>query len=150
MTEGRYEILNDLGLVAVVLLALTVCNYLVCTINDGEGTVKKIYCSFAYCLTPYITFIPLVFVMSHVLTANEQFLISFTYALIYGWTATIFFLAVKEINNYLGKETFKVLFLTLFTVLILALLVFIIYVLWSQVFEFVAAIARDAVYRIGL
>ena len=147
--EGRYEIVNDIGLVVITLLALTACNYLVCTINDGEGTIKKLYCAFTYCLTPYITFIPLIFVMSHILTDNEQFLIDFTYLLIYGWTAVLFFLAVKEINNYMSKETFKVLFLTLFTILILALLLFIIYVLWSQVFEFVAAIAREVVYRIG-
>jgi peptidoglycan biosynthesis protein MviN/MurJ (putative lipid II flippase) len=136
--------------VVLVLFALTACNYLVCTINDGEGTVKKLYCAFAYCLTPYITFIPLVFVMSHVLTSNEQFLITFTYALIYGWTAVLFFLAVKEINNYAGKETVKVLLLTLFTILIMALLIFIIYVLWSQVFEFINAIAREVVYRVGI
>jgi len=147
--EGRYEIFTDIGMVVIVLIALTACNYLVCTINDGEGTVKKIYCSFTYCLTPYITFIPVVFVLSHVLTYNEQFLITFMYCLIYAWTAVLFVLAVKEVNNYTAKETFKVLCLTAFTILIMALLIFIIYVLWAQVFEFIIAIGGEVVYRIG-
>ena len=40
-------------------------------------------------------------------------------------------------------------FLTAFTVVILALVVFIIYVLWAQVFEFISALFGEAVYRIG-
>jgi hypothetical protein len=147
--EGRYEILMDIGAVVVVLGAVTACNYLVCTINEGEGTVKKIYCSFTYCLTPYITLIPFVFALSHVLTLNEQFLFSFAYVFLYGWTAVLFVLAVKEVNNYTGKETFKILCLTVFTILIMALLVFIIYILWAQVFEFISAIIGEVVYRIG-
>ena len=147
--EGRYEILTDIGTVVIVLLALTACNYLVCTINDGEGTVKKIYCSFAYCLTPYITFMPIIFVLSHIVTLNEQFLVDFTYYLTFGWMIVLFVLAVKEVNNYTVQETFKVLCLTAFTILIMALLIFILYVLWAQVFEFIFAIGGEVVYRIG-
>jgi len=148
--EGRYELFTDIGLVVIVLFAMTACNYLVCTINEGEGTIKKLYCTFAYCLTPYITIMPIVFVLSHVLTLNEQFLITFAFVLVYGWMGTIFVLGVKEVNNYTVKETSKVLLLTAFTILILVLLVFIIYILWSQVFEFISAIVREVVYRIGL
>ena len=147
--EGRYEILTDIGMVVVVLAALTACNYLVCTINDGEGTVKKIFCSFTYCLTPYVTLIPVVFALSHIVTNNEQFLVNCTYYLIFGWMAVLFVLAVKEVNNYTAQETFKVLCLTAFTILIMALLIFIIYVLWAQVFEFILAIGGEVVYRIG-
>lgn len=147
--EGRYELFTDIGAIVVVLAALTSCNYLVCTINEGEGTFKKIYCSFTYCLTPYLSIVPVIFVLSHVLTSNEQFLITFAYLIVYGWTAALFILAVNEINNYTVKETFKILLLTLFTILILTLLIFIIYVLWSQVFEFISSIAREAAYRVG-
>lgn len=147
--EGRYEIFSDIAMVVVALIAVTACNYLVCTINDGEGTLKKIYCSFTYVLTPYITFIPIIFVLSHIVTVNEQFLITFTYYLIFGWILTLLVLAIKEVNNYTVKETFKVICLTIFTILILALLIFIIYVLWAQVFEFILAIGGEVVYRIG-
>jgi hypothetical protein len=147
--EGQYDIFTDVMSVVLILLALTACNYLVCAIQDGEGTLKKIYCSFTYCLTPYITIMPAVFILSHVLTSNEQFLFTVAYLLIFGWTGAIFVLAVKEVNNYTVKETAKVLFLTVFTILILALLIFIIYVLWAQVFEFISAIVGEVVYRLG-
>lgn len=147
--EGRYEIFSDIGTILVVTIAITVCNYLVCTINEGEGTVKKIYTYFCYSLMPYIVFTPISFVLSHVLTDNEQFLITLVQVVTIGWLVVLVILAIKEVNNYTGKETFKVICLTIFTILILALLIFIIYVLWAQVFEFISSIFGEVVYRLG-
>ena len=117
--------------------------------RSGEGTAKKLYCMAAFSLTPYVTFIPFVFAMTHVLTKNENFLVSFGLIFIYVWMAVLLILGIKEVNNYTGKETVKVLFLTAFAALILVLLIFIIYVLWAQVFEFVSALIGEVVYRIG-
>ncbi len=147
--DGRYEILSDVGTVLVVAVALTACTYLMCTINDGEGTVKKIYTFFCYSLTPYIVLTPLVYLMSHVLTNNEVFLIEMLNIVIYGWVILLAVVGLKEVNNFKTSETAKVILLTAFTALILALLSFIVYVLWAQVFEFVSAIFGEAVYRLG-
>lgn len=147
--EGRYEIFSDIGIILVVAAALTACNYLVCTINEGEGTVKKIYTYFCYCLTPYVLLTPISFILSHVVTDNEQFLITLLQVVMIGWIIVLIILAIKEVNNYTGSETFKIICLTLFTILIMALLIFIIYVLWAQVFEFISAIVGEVVYRLG-
>ena len=58
-------------------------------------------------------------------------------------------LTLKEINNFAVGETAKALAITAFTVLILTLLVCIIYVLFSQVIDFVITVVREVVYRIG-
>lgn len=145
--EGRYEIFSDIGTILVVIVALTACNYLVCTINEGEGTIKKIYTYFCYSLLPYIALTPVIFILSHVVTSNEEFLITLVQVLMYTWILVLGVLGIKEVNNYTGKETFKIICLTLFTILIVALLIFIIYVLWAQVFEFVSAVFGEAVYR---
>ncbi len=147
--EGRYEIFSDIGMILIVTVTITVCNYLVCTINDGEGTVKKIYTYFTYSLTPYLFITPLIFILSHVVTSNEQFLITLAQVVMIGWIIVLGVLGIKEVNNYTAAETFKIICLTVFTILILALLIFIIYVLWAQVFEFISAIAGEVVYRIG-
>ncbi len=147
--EGRYEIFSDIGMILVVMIALTASTYLVCTINDGEGTVKKLYTFFCYSLMPYVVLMPLVYLLSHVFTANEAVLLNMLNILIYGWIVVIAFVGLKEVNNFKVNETVKVIFLTVFTVLILALLIFIIYVLWAQVFEFISAIAGEVVYRFG-
>ena len=131
------------------MAALTACNYLVCTINEGEGTVKKIYTYFCYSLMPYICLTPVIFVLSHVLTNNEQFLITLVQIVIVVWAAVLGILGIKEVNNYTPGETFKIICLTVFTILIMALLIFIVYVLWAQVFEFLSALVGEVVYRIG-
>ncbi len=147
--EGRYEIFSDIGIIVIVMFAITVCSYLVCTITEGEGTVKKIYTFTCYSLLPYILLIPVSFILSHVLTQNEQFLITLVELVMFGWVAVLFVLAFKEVNNYTGGETFKVICITIFTILIMALLIFVIYVLWAQVFEFISAVFGEVVYRLG-
>ncbi len=149
VNEGQYEIIQDAGTIVLVLLVVTACHYLVCTINDGEGTLKKIYCYLIYSFTPYITLSPVVLLLSYMVTNNEEFLITLTKFIMYGWVIILLILAIKEVNNYTAKETFKIICLTLFTILIMILLVFIIYVLWAQVFEFISAIVGEVVYRLG-
>jgi Yip1 domain./NHL repeat. len=147
--EGRYELVSDIGTIIVVIIGVTLCNYLVCTINEGEGTVKKIYTYFCYSLLPYIMLTPVSFVLSHILTNNEAFLITLVEVVMYGWIIVLMILAIKDVNNYTAQETFKIICLTIFTILIVALLIFIIYVLWAQVFEFISAIIGEVVYRLG-
>ena len=147
--DGRYEIFSDVGMVLAAAVGLVGCNYLVCTINEGEGTVKKIASYFCYSLTPYIILTPVIFLLSQVLTQNEQFLITLVQVLAYAWMAVILVLGIREVNNYTGKQTAKVIVLTLFTLLILALIIFILYVLWAQVFKFIGEIYGEVVYRVG-
>lgn len=147
--EGRYELVSDIGTIIIVIVGVTLCNYLVCTINEGEGTVKKIYTYFCYSLMPYIMLTPVSFILSHIVTNNEAFLITLVQVVMYGWVIVLMILAIKEVNNYTAQETFKIICLTIFTILIVALLIFIIYVLWAQVFEFISAIIGEVVYRLG-
>lgn len=147
--DGYYNVLSDIGTVLITFLLLTGCNYLICTINDGEGSFKQLYCGFVYCLTPYIIFQPFVFLLNHVLTINESFLISFPEKLITAWIVILIIITIKEINNITLKETVKVIAITFFAVLIALLVVFVLYLLWSQVFDFIQAISGEVVYRLG-
>lgn len=147
--EGSYDIISDIGMIVLALLLIVGCNYLMCTINDGEAKLKDIYYTAVYSLGPYIVFTPFIFALSHVVSQNEKFFISFGRLFMLVWCAVLVFISVKEINDYTVKETIKIILLTIFTILIVCLLAFIIYVLWSQVFDFLQQIPREAVYRIG-
>jgi len=147
--EGYYDVFSDIGMIVVVLVLVTGCNYLMCTINDGEGKLKHIYCSFVYSMAPYIMLMPVVFAISHVVTFNETFFVEFAYVFMFVWIAVLVFLSIKEINNYSAKETFKIIGLTIFTILIAVLLAFIIYVLWQQVFDFIKSLFGEVVYKLG-
>lgn len=147
--EGNYDIIKDIGMIVVILVLVVGCNYLMCTINDGEGKLKHIYCSFIYSMAPYVVITPIIFVLSHVVTDNEVFFVEFAQYLMIVWAAVLVFISIMEINNYTVKETIKIICLTLFTILIVCLLVFILFVLWSQVFDFVQSVFGEVVYRIG-
>lgn len=147
--EGSYDIVSDIGLLIIAFVLVTGCNYLICTINEGEGKLKHIYSSFVYSFAPYIVLMPVIFLLSHVVTYNEVFFVEFATIFMYVWILILMFLSIKEINDYSVKDTVKIIGLTLFTILIAVLLAFIIYVLWSQVFEFLQAIVGEVVYRIG-
>lgn len=147
--EGRYDIITDIGTVLVIFIGLTLCNYLVVTINEGEAFLKELYCAYAYCLTPFVIIKPFVVILSNVLTYNEVFLISFANIIVLVWMVVLLLISVKEMNNFSVKETAKALALTAFTVLILSLLICIIYVLFSQVIDFISSVLREVVYRIG-
>lgn len=147
--EGRFDIVKDIGTIVVVLILVVGCNYLMCTINDGEGKLKHIYCSFIYSMGPYLVITPIIFILSHIVTNNELFFVTFANYFMIAWVAVLLFIAIMEINNYTVKETIKIICLTLFTILIVCLLVFIFYVLWSQVFDFIQSIVGEVVYRIG-
>ena len=147
--DGRYELVSDIGTIVVVMFGVTVCHYLVCTINDGEATMKKIYTYFCYSLRPYIIITPIIFVLSHITTANELFLITLAQVVMYTWIIVLMLLSMKEVNNYTAGQTVKVILLTAFTILIMSLLIFIIYVLWAQVFQFFGALFGEVAYRLG-
>lgn len=147
--EGRFDVVSDIGLLVIAFALVTGCNYLICTINDGEGKLKHIYSSFVYSFSPYIVLMPVLFLVSHVVTYNEVFFVEFGTLFMYVWIAVLMFVSIMEINSYNAKETIKIIGLTAFTILIAVLLAFIIYVLWSQVFDFIQSIVGEVVYKIG-
>lgn len=147
--DGHYDIVGDVGKVLLVFIILTSCNYLMCTINDGEARFKDLYCGYAYSLIPYVIFMPIVIILSNIVTYNEVFLVNFSTVFITVWIGILLFIALKELNDYSFKDTVKSIVLTLFTVLIVSLVAFILYVLFAQVFEFVIKISGEVAYRIG-
>lgn len=147
--DGRYDIATDVVSVLFVLLFLTACTYLICTINEGEGRFKEILCGYIYSLTPYMIILPIIYLVGLVVTANEIFIIEFANVIMFTWIAILIFLTIKEINNYSVKETFKVIGLTIFAAFIFALIAFVVYVLAAQVIDFIKSLYGEVVYRIG-
>lgn len=146
-SDGRYDIFGDVIKIVVVFVLCTICSYLVSTISDGEGTLKQLYSAYVYALAPYIVLKPIIILISNVVTLNEKFIVQFADFLMYSWIIVLLFMAIKEVNNYSVMETVKIIFLTVFCALITVLLLFILYVLISQVTDFIQSIYGEVVYR---
>lgn len=145
--DGTFDIFGDIMYVVCIFTLFTICSYLICTINDGEGSFKQLYTAYVYSLGPYILIKPIIILLSNGITYNEVFLVNFSNYILYTWVVILLFMTVKEINNYSVGETVKVIFITFFCVLIAILLLFILYVLILQVTDFVQSIYGEVVYR---
>lgn len=122
-------------------------NYLVSTISDGEGKFSQVFKGTVYAFAPYLIFKPVLVVASNVLTMNDAFVYSFSGLLIQAWTGILLFLMVKEIHNFTFGETVKNIFITLFCMVIMLLVLFIVYVLLDQVYDFVHSVIREGIIR---
>ena len=142
--DGRYEVGLDLAmLIGGIALFLIACN-LICSIRDGEGTFKQMYCSLAYALGPYVLLKPVSFALSFVLTYNEAFLITLINLVAIGLCLMLVVMMVKSLQNYTFRETFAALLLTLFTMLMLVIAMVIAAALVAQLWEFITAVWKEA------
>ncbi|MDD3958054.1 MAG: YIP1 family protein [Candidatus Izemoplasmatales bacterium] len=124
------------------------CNYLISTLSDGEGWLKDFYIGTIYAMSPLLFgMIPLM-LLSRVLTVNETIIYQIASSVLYGWTAILIFLSIKEIHNYEIKETFKNLLMTMFTMAIIVLIGFIIYAFGSQLWNFLVSWFKEAINRV--
>ena len=147
MPDGYFELLNDFIYVFGIFLLLTICCYLVCTITDGEAKFRDIFISAAYALVPMIVFLPIRLILTNVLTFNEEFFISLIDFVSYGWTALLIILMIMYQNDYSLGKTIKTIIITLFTVLVVVALGVVLYMLISQLVDFIASIYGEVVYR---
>ena len=145
--EGQYEVLNDALMFFAVWLLLVICCYLVCTSRDGEARFRDLFIGGAYVLAPMILFLPIRILLTNVLSYNEGFFITLIDVISYGWTGLLILLMIMYLNDYSFKRTLAIVILTLFTVLIVAALLFVIYVLITQLVNFISGIYGEVVYR---
>ncbi|MFW6257016.1 MAG: YIP1 family protein [Bacillota bacterium] len=123
-------------------------NYMVSAINEGEGHFSEVFQGTVYALAPYILFTPLLVLLSNGLIQDESFLYYFVDIIILAWSGMLLFFMVLGIHNYDVPTTLKNIFMTLFTMLIMALTVFILYVLFDQLFDFVISVYNEVMIRV--
>lgn len=132
---------------ALLLFLWNAANYLISTINDGEGRVRDVVIGSAYSLFPYALLALPIALVSNVLTNNEAFLYTFSLELMWFWVGIMLFVMVKEIHNYSFWETVRNILLTLFTMALFVLTGYILFVLFNQLYDFISAIFHEVGLR---
>jgi len=122
-------------------------NYLVATITNGEGFFKDVYVATAHALIPYIILTPILAIISNGLTYNEWIVYQLLDGLRYLWSGILIVLMIKEIHNYDVKALLKNIFLTMFTMVMLILIGFLLYVLTTQLWNYVESIIQEVILR---
>lgn len=144
---ARIPIGNEIVYMVLLIVIWNAANYLVSTISDGEGRLRAVIIGSAYSLFPYALFALPVALISNVLSLNEAFLFNFSMDIIFAWTGLMLFIMVKEIHNYSFFETVRNILITIFTMGLFVLTGYIMYVLFSQLFDFISAILQEVRLR---
>ena len=146
----QYIDVSDMDLNAIILgffsiLSLfIICNYLVASINDGEGTLGEMYKGVAYSLLPIMVSYLLATFLSHYFTYNEVFVLDLIVFSGMGWSGLLIFLSIQELHNYRIRESIKSLLMTFLFMLILAVLFAFIQIMGDQLIQFVTSLIKEA------
>lgn len=132
----------------IVLLLFMIGNYMVSSINEGEGTMKNIVITAAYSLIPYIIMGIATIALSYVLTQNEAFFVTLVWYIGVIWSAVLLVLSILNIHNYTLKQTVKNILLTIFFAIIALVMVAILYLVWDKVFDFISEVISEVTYRV--
>ncbi len=147
LENANANVVYELLILTIILVLWVVANYFVCLVNDGEGSFKNVYVSTAMSFTPLLIIAPFVIIISNVLTYQEAVFYNFPLVLTLIWVTIYFFFMIKEIHNYEVGETFKIIAVSMFTMLIMGIFLFIVYSLNTQIFTVSTEIVRELVER---
>lgn len=139
---------SKLSQVGIPFATWAVANYMVASINRGQGRFVDVIIGSAYALTPYIVFTVPLSIMSQGLTAGEGAIFYFFKTIIFLWTLFLFFVFVQEVHNYDIGETIVVILLSLFFMLAMWILIFIFAGLSVQLTDFIRQIYEEVRYRV--
>ena len=134
----------------ILFLPWVVGNWSLCTLFDGEGTMKNIFCVSAYALLPYLFSEVIIIIASNFLLRTEGGFISFFRYLGIVWSVVLMISAMKTVHQYSIPKTLLAMFFTVVAMAIILFLAVLLLTLFQQVFVFVYSIYTELMYRFSI
>ncbi len=132
----------------IIFTAWVIGNWSVCTLLDGEGTMKNICIYSAYALVPYIAQNFINTVLSHLLIRDEFVFMQAIEIIGVCWTALLLFSAVKSVHQYTFRKTVLAIILIMASIMIMFILLVLFLALIQQIYNFILTVYTEISYRV--
>ncbi len=130
------------GFFAIIIL-FVICNYLVTSINDGQGSLKQVYMLLAYATLPLIIALFGITAVSYFVTTNEAFFLSVGLVIGVTWTIILLYIGLQTVHNYTAGETIKSVLLTFLLIFVVVVVIMIVTIMWDQVWTFLSTLGEE-------
>lgn len=132
-----------LAIGAMIWVSWVVCHYLIGSIRQGQARFKDIFVGSAYSMFPVALMgLPLA-LLSNVMTLNEGAIYTFFDGVMIFYVIALFFWMIMTLQNYSVGETINSILLSLFSMVILWVIIFIVVGLSNETIEFIITIYRE-------
>ncbi len=131
----------------VLFFTWVIGNWALCTLFDGEGTMKNICVNTAYALVPMLIGKVINIILSNCLLRTEEAFIVFVSYLTLIWTAVLLISGMKTVHQYTIPKTLLFMFITIFAMVVIIILLVLLVSLFQQVYVFVYSIYTELLYR---
>ena len=125
-----------------------VANWAMCTLFDGEGSMKNIFIYSAYALIPYISGYLIGTVLSHFLIEDEYIFIQAFEIIGLCWSFVLAISAMKAVHQFSFGKTIALILLTIVAMVAMLFLLVLLLTLFQQVLIFVFSIYTELSYRL--
>lgn len=125
-----------------------VANWAMCTLFDGEGTMKNIFINSAYALVPYISAYLIGTVMSHFLIQDEYVFIQAIEIIGLCWSFVLLISGIKAVHQFSFEKTIALMLLTVVAMVAILFLLVLLLTLFQQILIFVLSIYTELSYRL--
>lgn len=142
----------DMGAVIVgffaILILFIICNYLVTSITDGDGTLKQVFMIPAYGLMPVMFSMVITIGASYVLTYNEAFILTVIMMVGTVWSIATIFEGLATVHDYEFGRTVVSLIITAVFMLIAAIVVLVVLIMWDQLSDFLVTVGKEVIRNV--
>ena len=146
-SDKLFNVIPYLVQTVILFLTWTVGNWAVCTLLDGEGTMRNIFVYSAYALVPYVTSLYAETLLSHILIRDEAIFLTIIHDVGLWWSVLLVISAVKTVHQYSVMRTLFAILLTIAAMLAMLFLMVLVLSLFQQVYVFIYSIYTEVVYR---
>lgn len=131
----------------LIIVLIVIGNYLVSSLQKGEGFFRDIFIGIMVAFAPIFIFKLPLSIVSNVMTYHESYIFDMVEMAMWVWSIFNVVLVIKSVHNYSVKELIVNIVLTALAVIILVFLFLMVYILFMQFYDFIASLIKEALWR---